>query len=48
MPMLNAAQEVPAHPLAGTRAASPGRVAVTRLRLTDFRNYREVGLVLDG
>jgi len=46
--MLNAAQEVPAHPLAGTRAASPGRVAVTRLRLTDFRNYREVGLVLGG
>src|SRR6516225_3841480 len=48
MPMLNAAQEVPAHPLAGTRAASPGRIAVTRLRLTDFRNYREVGLVLGG
>ena len=46
--MLNAAREVPAHPLAGTRAASPGRVAVTRLRLTDFRNYREVGLLLGG
>jgi DNA replication and repair protein RecF len=46
--MLNAAQEDLARPLAGARAASPGRAAVIRLRLTDFRNYREVGLVLGG
>jgi DNA replication and repair protein RecF len=46
--MLNTAQDVLTRPLAGGRAASPERVAVTRLRLTDFRNYREVGLVLDG
>jgi DNA replication and repair protein RecF len=43
--MLNVAQEALARPLAG---ASLGRVAVTRLRLTDFRNYREAGLVLGG
>jgi DNA replication and repair protein RecF len=42
--MLDAAQEAFARP----REASLGRVAVTRLRLTDFRNYRELGLVLGG
>jgi DNA replication and repair protein RecF len=46
--MVDAPQEALARPLAGARAASPGRVALTRLRLTDFRNYREVGLVLGG
>ena len=40
--MLDMAQEVLARP----RAASLGGVAVTRLRLTDFRNYRELGLAL--
>jgi DNA replication and repair protein RecF len=41
--MLNAAQEALGNPAA---AASLGRVAVTRLMLTDFRNYREARLVL--
>jgi DNA replication and repair protein RecF len=46
--MLNAVQEALAQPMAGAEAALPGGAAVTRLRLTDFRNYREVGLVLGG
>jgi DNA replication and repair protein RecF len=40
--MLDAAQEAVAGPL----AASLGGVAVTRVRLTDFRNYRQLGLAL--
>jgi DNA replication and repair protein RecF len=44
--MLNAAQEALASPATAAAAASLGRVAVTRLMLTDFRNYREARLVL--
>jgi DNA replication and repair protein RecF len=42
--MLDAAQEASVRP----RAGSAGRAAVIRLRLTDFRNYREAALVLGG
>ena len=46
--MHNAAPEGLARPLAGARTASLGRAAVIRLMLTNFRNYREAGLVLGG
>jgi DNA replication and repair protein RecF len=46
--MLNMAHEASASPVAAAPPASLGGVAVTRLMLTDFRNYREARLVLGG
>jgi DNA replication and repair protein RecF len=45
--MLSEAQEAPWSAGAAAPLASAGRVGVTRLVLTDFRNYREARLSLD-
>jgi DNA replication and repair protein RecF len=46
--MLNAAHEALAKPAAAAPVETFGQVAVTRLVLTDFRNYRETRLIIDG